>query len=103
MEHRCHATGCETPCKPEYLMCSRHWNMVPAPIQRAVWATYRRGQCDDKSPAENWLRAAAAAIGAVALQEGQPLTERQAIAAFDHGVRHERLDPQRAARRRSGP
>lgn len=51
-------------------MCGRHWAMVPAKLQRAVWATYRPGQCDDKDPSEAWHEAADAAIAAVALQEG---------------------------------
>jgi hypothetical protein len=68
--HRCHARGCVTQCKPEMLMCLRHWRMVPRGIQRAVWATYRVGQCDDKSPSESWHNAADAAIEAVAQKEG---------------------------------
>lgn len=65
MEHHCHARRCPTPCKPEYLMCPKHWRMVPAALQREVWRTYRPGQCDDKSPSEAWHRAADAAINAV--------------------------------------
>jgi len=44
--------------------------MVPNNLQRLVWAAYRVGQCDDKRPSERWLKAADAAIGAVALKEG---------------------------------
>lgn len=72
MAHTCHALGCGVHCKPEFLMCGRHWAMVPAKLQRAVWATYRPGQCDDKAPSEAWHQAADAAIGAVALREGCP-------------------------------
>lgn len=61
-EHRCHAQFCGTPCPPEQLMCSRHWNMVPKPIQDAVWRTYRSGQCDDKNPSREWLAAASKAV-----------------------------------------
>jgi len=70
--HICHALGCSVRCKPEFLLCGRHWGLVPAKLQRAVWATYRRGQCDDKDPSEEWHEAADAAIAAVALQEGYP-------------------------------
>ena len=66
-------------------MCDQHWGMVPKPIQRAVLAT-----CRGARDAPNRARAIAAAIGAVALQEGQPISQRQALAAFDYGVRHER-------------
>jgi hypothetical protein len=72
MTHTCHALGCETPCKPEFLMCLKHWRMVPLKLQQRVWATYRHGQCDDKSPSEQWHEAADAAIAAVALRAGHP-------------------------------
>jgi len=67
--HRCHARGCRAPCPPERLMCGPHWRMVPADLQRAVWAAYRPGQCDDKSPSAAWHEAADAAIAAVAEAE----------------------------------
>lgn len=85
MVHTCHARGCSAPVKPELLMCFKHWRMVPRAIQRAVWAAYRPGQCDDKRPSKEWHAAANAAIGAVARQEGQPLRheERLALEAFE--------------------
>lgn len=67
--HHCHARGCSTPTKPEMLMCFKHWRMVPRDLQRAVWATYRPGQCDDKRPSPEWHAAADAAIAAVAQKE----------------------------------
>lgn len=69
-EHHCHARGCGVACKPEMLMCRRHWFMVPPALRRAVWATYRPGQCDDMQPSTEWHAAADAAIAAVAKQEG---------------------------------
>lgn len=71
--HTCHARDCNAPVPPELLMCLVHWRRVPRPIQRAVWAGYRPGQCDDKQLNETWLRAANAAIGYVAKLEGKPL------------------------------
>lgn len=67
--HFCHAKGCSTPCKPEHLMCIRHWKMVPELLKAKVYATYRPGQCDDKKPSEAWRRAAHAAIEFVAAHE----------------------------------
>jgi hypothetical protein len=55
-------------------MCFPHWKMVPRKIQQAVWATYRRGQCEDKRPSLGWHEAASAAIGYVATKDKQPLT-----------------------------
>lgn len=52
MTHHCHARGCDVPTRPEALMCLRHWRMVPKPLQRAVWSSYRYGQCDDKQPSD---------------------------------------------------
>ena len=69
MTHICHARGCDVPCKPEMLMCLRHWRMVPLNLQRAVWKTYRPGQCNDKRPSSEWHAAADAAIAAVAAKE----------------------------------
>lgn len=71
MTHHCHAKGCTTKCKPEFLMCPKHWRMVPGQYQRLVWAHYRVGQCDDKQPSEKWHAAADLAIAAVALKESR--------------------------------
>jgi hypothetical protein len=71
--HRCHVRGCSMRVKPEMLMCRHHWFRVPAKIQRAVWAAYRRGQCDDMSPSEAWHEAADAAIGYVATLDDEPV------------------------------
>jgi hypothetical protein len=43
--------------------------MVPKSIQDRVWATYRRGQCDDKNPSAEWHKAADDAISAVLKKE----------------------------------
>lgn len=58
-------------------MCRRHWRMVPIELQRAVWAAYRRGQCDDKRPSEAWHDAADAAIKFVAELESRQPKNRQ--------------------------
>jgi hypothetical protein len=71
MDHHCHAEGCKAPCPPERLMCLKHWRLVPKNLQRAVWASYRPGQCDDKQPSRLWFKAADAAIAAVAAKEGR--------------------------------
>lgn len=88
MTHTCHARGCKTPVKPELLMCLRHWRMVPPKLQRAVWSTYRPGQCDDKRPSREWHDAASAAIGYVALREGRKAQvtrgEVKALLVYDY-------------------
>jgi hypothetical protein len=84
--HLCHARDCDKAVVPERLMCGRHWKLVPAPLQRAVWGAYRPGQCTDKHPSRAWLQAADAAIGFVAGLEGRGISdnEREALRAFGY-------------------
>ena len=68
--HTCHARGCRTACKPEFLMCPMHWRMVPQVVQKRVYRAYRPGQCSfDPLPSEAWRLAANDAILAVARKE----------------------------------
>lgn len=70
--HTCHAVGCETTCAPKFLMCPRHWRMVPKVLQEAVWVTYRPGQERGGAlPSRNWFAAARAAQVAVGDLEGR--------------------------------
>lgn len=85
MAHTCHARGCGAHVKPELLMCFAHWRLVPSKIQRAVWAAYRPGQCDDKNPSEAWHEAADAAIGWVAMREGHSVRTSEADALRKFG------------------
>jgi hypothetical protein len=75
MSHTCHARGCKTTCKPEFLMCSKHWRMVPKTLQQAVYRTYQPGQCQgNPTPSPEWHKAADAAIGYVfALEHPTPV------------------------------
>ena len=52
------------------LMCLAHWRMVPKKLQKAVWGSYRQGQCDDMNPSREYCEAAKAAVIAVAAKEG---------------------------------
>lgn len=86
-EHHCHAKGCKTPCKPEYLMCYKHWKMVAPHIQKAVWRYYRPGQCEDMQVSFEWLEAAEAAVACVAVQEDKICNNDQIKAGLNYGVR----------------
>lgn len=77
MTHRCHAEDCNVEVAPSLLMCPRHWRMVPADLQGAVWRTYRKGQEIDKRPSAEYLAAATAAIRAVALKEDQRAAQQR--------------------------
>lgn len=59
---------------------------VPRALQDEVRRTYHPGQCDDGKPSKGWHRAASAAIGAVALKEGQLVTKEEREALDYYGV-----------------
>lgn len=84
-KHTCHARNCPIPCRPEYLMCPRHWRKVHPRIQRLVWRHYRDGQCDDMNPSKEWHEAADAAIGYVATLEDQPVRVAELNALNKYG------------------
>lgn len=69
--HVCHADGCEVEIAPAFLMCSKHWRMVPKPLQAAVWRYFRPGQEQAKDPSPAYLAAMLAAVRSVAEQEGR--------------------------------
>ena len=70
MSHTCHAIGCNAPCKPEHLMCKKHWAMVPASRKEAVYREYRSGQCNlNPMPSPQWHDAADCAIYWVHIME----------------------------------
>lgn len=68
-QHTCHATNCTAPVEPKYLMCRKHWAMVPANLQTQVQQLYRPGQEVDKNPSPGYLNAARATIAAVQRKE----------------------------------
>lgn len=91
MSHTCHAFGCAIAVHPKYLMCPRHWRMVPSRLQLAVWAQYKPGQEVRKDPSPRYLVAMADAINAVAEKEGR--AERMPYPAADLSVPASALAP----------
>jgi hypothetical protein len=71
MKHTCHAEGCRTAVPPKYLMCGKHWAMVPQTQRTEIWRHYRDGQEIDKRPSTEYLRVMKIAIDLVARAEGQ--------------------------------
>lgn len=43
-QHKCAAEGCDKRVKVEFLMCLRHWSLVPAPLKQQVYAAFRDWQ-----------------------------------------------------------
>jgi hypothetical protein len=70
--HKCHALDCAEPVHPRFLMCRRHWWMVPQPVRELVNSTYQHGQERGKvRPSREWVAAVRLAIAAVAELEGK--------------------------------
>jgi hypothetical protein len=73
-EHTCHAIDCDQHVPPKYLMCRRHWFMVPMDLRGWVLATYTLGQekLDGTADIEaEWFDYAQQAVDAVAKREGK--------------------------------
>jgi hypothetical protein len=69
--HHCHAIDCKLDVPPRLLMCAAHWALVPAELQRRVYAAYTPGQEHLGYVTGAYLEAAAAAVQAVARAEGK--------------------------------
>lgn len=81
--HHCHAMKCAAPCPPKYLMCGRHWAMVPKPMQDEVYRTVKlRARLIDSSWAP-WWRAAHKAIYHVGKAEYPEWTKADAWLAME--------------------
>lgn len=65
LKHTCHAFNCDREIAPRFLMCPKHWRMVPRNLQVKVYATYRSGQEVDKQASSEYLKAAREAVEAV--------------------------------------
>lgn len=69
MAHACHATGCDTEVLPRMWGCRHHWFMIPKRIRDAIWEHYIPGRERAWTPTKEYLKAAKAAVIAVAQQE----------------------------------
>jgi len=67
----CWANGCERQIDDQYLMCSRHWRLVPQEVRNRVWRHFREGQ-DATTASQEYFEAAADAIESVARREQKP-------------------------------
>lgn len=69
MIHRCHAIACDEVVERRFLMCKKHWQMVPIEVRDKLVLAYRPGQVRDKRPSKDWLFAAKEAINEVFAKE----------------------------------
>ena len=71
MTHTCPAVGCTKRMPSTMLMCGKHWRLVPVPIQRRIWRSYRKGPTAHTAT-DDYMRAVADAVKAVADAEPKP-------------------------------
>lgn len=78
-QYGCQAQGCQHLVRRGHLMCVDHWRMVPAPLQRAVWSTWKQTRAVN-SPAvlKAYLEAKQAAVQAVADKQQARLARAEA-------------------------
>ena len=70
MAHHCHLPGCRVSTPPRYLMCPKHWRLVPEDLAADVYATVDTRDKVCNGSWAPWWRAQAKAIHAVQLATG---------------------------------
>ena len=56
--HLCHWPGCGKIVPPAKWGCSSHWYMLPQSLRNRIWATYRIGQEQSKTPSREYVKVA---------------------------------------------
>lgn len=56
--HHCHWPNCPRAVSPAMWGCKTHWFKLPADIRSAIWASYRPGQEQSKTPSTVYIGAA---------------------------------------------
>lgn len=56
--HHCHWPGCTAHVAPAAWGCKKHWYMLPLDLRRKVWAAYRAGQEQTKTPSRAYIEVA---------------------------------------------
>ena len=74
---KCYAHGCDAVVPRSYLMCPRHWAMVPALTRRRVLSTWEAWKAGES--ARPYLIAVMKARLAVAANESKPTSVQQSL------------------------
>lgn len=54
--HDCHwPGGCHVQTAAAQFCCTKHWRMIPRPLQQKVWRAYRIGQEISKTPTREYM------------------------------------------------
>lgn len=56
--HHCHWPGCNRAVPPAAWGCLPHWRKLPKALQRKIWASFRPGQEETKTPSRAYVEAA---------------------------------------------
>jgi len=56
--HTCHWPGCHENVKPAMWGCKYHWFSLPARLRARVWATFKPGQEESKTPSAEYMKVA---------------------------------------------
>lgn len=56
--HHCHWPGCPKTCAPAQWGCYFHWMKLPKYLRDKVWATFKPGQEETKTPSARYVEVA---------------------------------------------
>lgn len=56
--HHCHWTGCTKQVPAALWGCEKHWYKLPLALRRRIWATFRPGQEESKTPSREYVEVA---------------------------------------------
>jgi hypothetical protein len=56
--HGCHWPGCEAKVPAAQWGCRAHWYRLPPTLRQKIWATFRPGQEETKTPSREYVAVA---------------------------------------------
>lgn len=56
--HKCHWPSCSIDVAPARWGCRGHWYSLPQGIRNKIWAAYKAGQEETKTPSRRYVEAA---------------------------------------------
>ena len=55
--HECPAVSCRRKIEVKFLMCQKHWFMLPKGMRESLWHHYKNGQNEGRvAPNPEWVR-----------------------------------------------
>jgi hypothetical protein len=67
--HKCHWPGCTRDVPPAMWGCKAHWFRLPKALRDRIWATFKPGQEETKTPSREYLAVAREVQDWIATQE----------------------------------